>query len=221
MAETERSLRHAIVRVDGANWVEALTTPLDREATSLLRAWFDLGRPAVARGTTGRSPRVSVSLGVAFPPSRGRLRLAFSVGREAIRSVDPPPRLRAVIGCAPADWRQGLTRLEQEAQLKGLSFHTFGSLAWQFLTTMSYITARSDIDLLLYPRTEAALEDGVALLRTWQASQEVHADGEIVLPDGRAVAWREWDQRASLVLTKGPDGVALASRRELLGVFAS
>ncbi|MGH9162089.1 MAG: malonate decarboxylase holo-[acyl-carrier-protein] synthase [Vicinamibacteraceae bacterium] len=208
-----------MVRIDHARWATALTEPLHAEAAARLDEWFAAGRPAVARRGGCRSG-AGVSAGVALPPSSGRLRLAFSVDRAAIRSIDLPPRLRDVIGCAPASWRDGLRRLAREADARALSFRVFGSLAWQWSTAMRYVSARSDVDLLFSPETKAALEAGVVLLRAWQASHALRADGEIVFPDGRAVAWREWDACTSRVLTKSSVGVALASRGQLLRMLA-
>jgi phosphoribosyl-dephospho-CoA transferase len=220
MGADEAPQRHAIAAIDAVRWRAALTGALAEEHSTLLASWFGAGRPAVVTGARTGSVASIVPLGVPLPPSMGRLRIALSLRREAVRAVSPPPRLRTALACAPAAWRPGLASLEARASAAGVTFRTFGSLAWQFLTGLPYLTERSDVDLLFHPTTRTSLEAGVALLWEWQASHGLRADGEIVLPDGRAVAWREWLQPAAEVLAKGRTGVALVPRAELLRTLA-
>ena len=67
----------------------------------------------------------------------------------------------------------------------------------------------SDIDLLW---TAGSLDDvarGLAMLGAWEAQHALRADGELLLPDGDAVAWRELTRPVDRVLVKHQDRVSL------------
>ncbi len=55
---------------------------------------------------------------------------------------------------------------------------------------MRYITHSSDIDLLLQPATHAELHAGLLLMAGH--ARALPLDGEVIFPDGSAVAWKEW-----------------------------
>ncbi|MFA9219271.1 MAG: phosphoribosyl-dephospho-CoA transferase MdcG domain-containing protein, partial [Sphingomonadaceae bacterium] len=100
------------------------------------------------------------------------------------------------------------------------SLHTYGSCAMQALTGLSYLHPASDIDLLLYPADRQQLDAGLSLLAT--QAQSLPLDGEIIFPDGAAVAWKEWLQALannSRVLVKRLHTVQLAQPAALLAML--
>ena len=93
----------------------------------------------------------------------------------------------------------------------------FGSLLWQRRTSLSYLGAASDLDLL-WPVGDAG--PAWRLARGLAAAQEtlgpVRMDGEILLPDGGGVQWRELSRARREVLVKTLDGVELRPIDDLL-----
>ncbi len=60
----------------------------------------------------------------------------------------------------------------------------------------------------------------LAVITRWEHSYGLRADGEIVFPDGMAVAWREWSRPNDRVLAKRIDTVKLVKREVLVATFA-
>jgi phosphoribosyl-dephospho-CoA transferase len=87
---------------------------------------------------------------------------------------------------------------------------------WQVLTGECYLTARSDLDLC-WPVSEAQqAQTLVEELRHIEATSSVRLDGELRLPDGGGVAWREFaDRCVDEVLVKTLDGVSAMARGRL------
>ena len=77
-----------------------------------------------------------------------------------------------------------------------MELRVFGSVAWEALTGLRYLTPASDIDLLWWPADAAQVAEVIALLRAWESGHGIRADGEVEFDDGTAVAWREWDHVA-------------------------
>ena len=91
----------------------------------------------------------------------------------------------------------------------------FGALLWEHTTGLPYLTARSDLDLLWSisdERSAALLVEG---LRRLDADGPVRLDGELELPDGAAVNWRELANQSGEVLVKTMDGVEVRAKTGL------
>lgn len=150
-------------------------------------------------------------------------RIALVASTEDIARTAMPLLLSDATASAPDCWRSGLADLASAGESAGVTLRVFGSLAWQHLTGATCMTARSDIDLLFYPDSMQQLEDGLELLSV-HASQ-LPLDGEIVFPNGDAVAWKEWRQaRVSSagcrVLVKHLHGVRLVPVAGLLTLLS-
>jgi phosphoribosyl-dephospho-CoA transferase len=94
----------------------------------------------------------------------------------------------------------------------GITPRVFGALLWQHATGLSYLTARSDLDLLWSisdERTAASLVKGLFRL---DAEGPVRLDGELEVPDGAAVNWRELAQNGNQLLVKTMNGVEVRTR---------
>jgi phosphoribosyl-dephospho-CoA transferase len=181
------------------------------------RAWIEAGGPLVVTRQNGVAGalRERVALGLALP---GRVRIALALPRAALARIAPPPALAECIAAAPPRWRAPLAELDARAKSAGIMLRVFGSLAWQALCGLRYVDAASDVDLLWRPATRAQVEDGVAMLRDWERTSGIRADGEIVFGDDDAVAWREWAERdrAGRLLAKRLGEPVLRTPSELL-----
>ena len=95
----------------------------------------------------------------------------------------------------------------------------FGALLWEHATGLSYLTAQSDLDLLWSisdERSAALLVEGLLRL---DAGGPIRLDGELELPDGAAVNWRELAQsvanQGDELLVKTMDGVEVRTKAGL------
>ena len=132
-------------------------------------AWLAADRPlVVARQPCGAALPDSISVGLALPPAQGKHRISLVVAMQDIVRHTPPLRLADAIAHAPAGWQPALAELEAVAIQNDLELRVFGSLAWQALSGLNYMTPQSDIDLLWHPLSHMQLQQGIALLARWE-----------------------------------------------------
>lgn len=158
-----------------------------------------------------------VCLGIALPPdAQGRkLRVPIKAPRAEIRLVREPLELVDVLPTAPLHWQAALRVMTAEIRAQGLDMRVYGSLALQTLTRQPYLRDTSDIDILFRPANCLQLEQGMALLA--RHADFLPLDGEVLLGQDNAVAWKEWLQcmadsegdGAQRVLVKHLHGVQL------------
>lgn len=203
-----RPSRHARVWLDPSTWREHLRSAHDARSLHALAGWVAEGRPAVARRREA-SAGDACALAIALPLAQGRARIPFLVDPHTIVRVAQPLRLEDVIASAPPAWQAALSGLVMRGERFGTSFHAYGSLAWQHITGESCVTPQSDVDLLWAARDVAHIERTLALLIAWERESGLRADGELLLPDSRACAWRELLSRPERVLIKTDGGVAM------------
>ncbi len=208
-------VRHDLVWLDpaqaGALEVEAAFRP------AVVR-WLASGWPAVAARRVDGTRAGMTCLGIPLPPSRGRARIAFSAPARAMSRRRPPLRLAEVIASAPAERRVALEALHAEAHGLGIVLRVHGSFAWQHLTGEPYVTANSDLDLLLEAGSRWQLGAALRMLQLWELRTGLVADAEFQLPAG-GVAWRELVSGAEQVLVKQEAGVTLLARGELMATL--
>ena len=207
--------RHDLVWL-APSWQELLGSPLPPGAASRLADWFARGRPAVGCRRDPAGPP-GVALGVSLPGPAPRWRVGFTVAARAVAGRRAPPSLAEAIPSAPPPWHGPLAELDRSAGALGLAVSVYGSLAWQHVTGEAYVDHRSDVDLLLRPRTRAQLDGALALLARWDGRDGLRVDGEIVVGDERAVAGRGPASGRPRVLVKTGTSVALEPREDLLG----
>jgi phosphoribosyl-dephospho-CoA transferase len=169
-------------------------------------------------------PSDSIAVGLALPPAQGKRRIGLVVAMQDIVRHTPPLRLADAIIHAPAEWQPALAELEAAATRNDLELRVFGSLAWQALSGLNYMTLKSDIDLLWHPLSHMQLQQGIALLGRWEQTSGLRADGEVLFGGSSAVSWREWATLKSgddsRVLVKRVSSAELVDARELLGMLA-
>jgi phosphoribosyl-dephospho-CoA transferase len=161
-----------------------------------------------------------VRLGVPLPPNEGKQRLSLRVPMQHVVCHQSPLSLRDVItrldAHLPDDWRDALTALDtlQPARV-------FGAFAWQALTGLRCVQAGSDIDLLWPVPSPAQAPALLADLARWEQRHGCRADGEVLLPDGDAVSWRELAGDSAQLLVKALRDCRLQPRTELLQAWGA
>jgi phosphoribosyl-dephospho-CoA transferase len=199
--------RHDLVTLR-ADWPR-FAGALPDEAARQISLWQAAGHPFVVASRRHGDDEGGVRLGLAGP---GKTRLSFVTATAALASHQPPPQLAEMALACPPDWQPMLARLTALADEFDLTLRAFGSAMWQALTGQAYLSATSDLDLLIEPATSARREAGLAALAALKTP--VRLDGEIRLAGWGDVAWREWLGGAERVLLKTRQGPRLIARRE-------
>jgi phosphoribosyl-dephospho-CoA transferase len=204
--------RHHLVFVSAAAWRALLEQRGDLAGEALIAGWVAHGWPLVVRrALAGEAP--GLALGLPLPPSHGKRRLALTLPHDSLVSCAPPPLLRDALPAAPPAWHPALE------QLIALSpeMRVYGSLAWQFLTGLDYLTARSDLDMLLPAPRPAEAPLLIAALAAIEQSAPMRLDGELARDDGAGVNWRELHAGATEVLVKTACDARLQETQRFLG----
>jgi len=206
--------RQQLVRLSGAGWSRALDAPWDAGARAFLDVWAGRGLPlVVTRQPPADDDRVSI--GLPAPARFRRRRLALRIAPSDILRFDEFPPAEAATRLLPRTLPTAWRALLASLAACGCAPRVYGGYGWQALTRLAYVHADSDLDLLL-PVGSAAQADAVGrLLGDPLAWPGPRLDGELLFPDGAAIAWREWvahrEGRAAQVLVKRLRGVALES----------
>lgn len=174
--------------------------------------WFKQTRPFVV----GRQHATmeDVRLGFTLPDIRTRHRIEIFAPASAIQHVSVPPALVEMIAYAPQDWQALLRATVQSLGSVGLSARCYGSLVTQAISGEQCVRPQSDIDLLIECRTRTDIEHSLTVLLQ-HGSGTPRLDGEIRLPNGWAVAWRElalaMSKNTQQVMIKTNDDVRMVS----------
>ncbi len=163
-----------------------------------LRDWLALGHPLIVRRPCLSADAREVFLGLSLP---GKRRLACRMPADAIVCVDPPPVWQGDIFQAP-----------------GFSVRLFGSHAWQALTGLDYVTADSDLDLLLDISSLAEWE--ALLARGLDFPAHPRVDLEVVFRGDASFNWREYLAPSSDILVKSNRSVWLQRKDRLTALLA-
>jgi len=95
----------------------------------------------------------------------------------------------------------------------------FGSYAWQHLTGLSYVTEKSDVDLLLDIATSAEWRDFLSQNIALPASP--HIDLEIAFGGDASINWREYLGPTDDLLIKSNLRVWLERKNRLSSLLAT
>lgn len=216
--------RHDLVWLSDQGWRRARDMA-PAGCSDMIGMWRQADWPAIVRRADADLLPDQLSLGIAMPPrptDACKTRVGFRVQRCAISRISSPLSIAQIREATPESWRTFLDALDGEATGQGLTIRVYGSVALQALTRQSYLTAASDIDVLLRPVTHAQLHCGLDLLNSY--SRHLPLDGEVVFPSGQAVAWKElWAalraKSAHRVLVKEMHKVSLAATDDLLATM--
>lgn len=213
----EALARHSMVKASAAGWTAVMNRYPELASEPIIAGWAHAGRPLVVRRPACSDTAGLVPLGLPLPPNYGKRRIAISLTAADIVSSAPPPLLADAAAVAPARWRETidlLLRLLPETR-------AYGSLAWQHLTGLPYLSDRSDLDLL-WPLSSAD-ETRVLLSDIARIAKQapMRLDGEVTGPAG-GVQWRELTGTDECeVLVKGPAGVTTSTRAAFLAGHVS
>jgi len=202
--------RHQLVRLKSASWSELLHMRSDLAGEALLPGWADRGWPLIARrplpGEVG-----GYALGLPLPPSAGKRRIAINVRYEDVDAVSSLPHLLETIASAPAAWESSMHRLAALAERHAIEVRVFGSLAWQWLTGLTYLSPSSDLDVIWTLPSRERIATFLAELADIEAQAPMRLDGELIRADGSGVNWRELHAGAKDLALKTPVDVQLCS----------
>jgi phosphoribosyl-dephospho-CoA transferase len=151
-----------------------------------------------------------------LPPSAGKKRISFLVDIDQVASVTRPPSLQQARAYAPRNWWPALDRLDALALRHSVDVRVFGSLAWQSLTGLDYVTDRSDLDVLFEFHRETDIDRFVADVAAIETGAPMRLDGELMGAGGAAVNWREFHGGASELLVKSIERVVLLGRHQFI-----
>ncbi|BAU88665.1 phosphoribosyl-dephospho-CoA transferase [Methylorubrum populi] len=205
MAEAYR--RHDLLDVEPGAWAAAIAARADLAGVPHVAAWAEDGRPVILRRRNPGDEAGLIPVGLPLPPRDGKRRIGFALPPDAVRPRRPLLLAESRGACPPA-WAATLGALIALSECHGLAPRPFGSLLWQSLTGLPYLSERSDLDLLWPVRAAIppGLLDGLANI---DARAPMRLDGEILFPDGSGVNWRELHAAA-------PDDTVLVKHRDRL-----
>lgn len=181
--------RHDLLRIRPDVW-RIIFTGLPKHAkVDLLSDWAESGNPFILRRYLPGESHDCLPAGVPLPPSLGKQRIAISFALEDVASRVAPVSLRAAGSLVPPAWADTVSVLLNLGERYDAEPHVAGSLLWQGLTGLPYLTEASDLDLLwpLSAVRRPFLDELAAIDR----DSPVRLDGEVDLADGSAVNWRE------------------------------
>jgi phosphoribosyl-dephospho-CoA transferase len=211
--------RHDLVWLSAKGWDSLLRQASDPEALECLEHWFDQRLPLVVGRQEPRG--ADLSLGLAAPVRWQRRKLSLNAPCDCVIYHGRFPRALDVRTLLPVRLREGW--IELCSRLSGLATdpRVHGSYGWQRTTSLEYVTRQSDIDLHLSV-SDAAIADRVARCLEEFCWDGPRIDGELRLPGGGAVAWREWLRwrrgNTAEVLVKRLHSVVLERDTEWLGL---
>jgi phosphoribosyl-dephospho-CoA transferase len=214
-AAAESYRRHDLLDVTPGAWAAMLADRPDLTDVPQVADWALLRRPVILRrshpGEGGLVPA-----GLPLPPRDGKRRIGLVLPPEAVR-LRVPVALSATRAACPDAWDAVVAEVAALGEAHGLVPRAFGSLLWQSLTGLPYLSGTSDLDLL-WPVAGAVpggFLDGLAAI---DARAPMRLDGEMLLPDGGGVNWRELHEAApgEAVLVKHRDRLALREAGAIL-----
>jgi phosphoribosyl-dephospho-CoA transferase len=208
--------RHQLVRLFPTAWRDLLASRADLAPVPWLNEWADYGWPLIVRrrlpGETSDVP-----VGLPLPPSAGKQRITLQVRYEDIAATAPLPTISDVFVSAPPSWRQCLRQLVELAQSYRVRSSVCGSLAWQRLTGLDYLTPDSDLDMVWTVPHRDQIKRFLTELANIEACAPMRLDGELVREDGSSVNWRELHVGASEIAIKTATVVRLDSAAAFFG----
>jgi phosphoribosyl-dephospho-CoA transferase len=217
--------RHDLLHVAPDAWATALANCPSLADLPLIEAWADRGWPVIVRRRAEAEHSDLVPVGVPLPPADGKRRIALLLPLGGILQRSSPPLLRAAAAVADPGWRDTIVSLLALGARTGVEPAAFGSLLWQHLTGLSYLSPSSDLDVLWRVPAGFDVLSLVLSIAEIARAAPLRIDGEVVFPDGSAVNWRElWNAHRTAgratVLAKSMDGVRLVEIAALTGLMA-
>lgn len=212
--------RHQLAHLSPTGWRQILDREWDAVARACLIHWATHALPLVVtrQRMPGTAPGEPLALGLAAPACWERRSLALQVAAVDLAWLSEFPRLGQALAVLSRSHRAPLQALDRALQRHGVRAHVYGSAGWQQLTGLAYLHERSDLDLWLAVDGAAQADAAVHALQACDST--LRLDGELMFPDGSAVAWREWahwrEGQCTQVLVRRLHSVALEQNPEAL-----
>lgn len=186
--------RHQLAFVTADGWKHVLARTWSEPVQAGLAHWAAQGLPVVVTRQlpTRANPSGRIALGVCLPETWGRQRVALQLKPNQLSMFTEFPSLTASLGALSAVQRKAMRHLATSLAANHLQAQVYGSVGWQTVTGLPYLHDHSDIDLWLAVKDAHTADTAVGLLQQVEGLKR-RVDGELVFPDGSAVAWREWD----------------------------
>ena len=184
------------------------------EMVDAVEGWARASRPFVARAWTAAEaerPCDHVPLGLALFPCAGKKRLSFTAPAALVVRSEPPLPLRTAWSLLPSAHARAARKVLAAMEPHYAEVAVYGSAFWSYAAGELRMSDSSDLDLLLRPVPSVSFVNMLAMLGEVAAAAEVRLDGEVLLRDGGAIAWRELAMNPAQVLVKTDLGPELRS----------
>ena len=207
--------RHDLLHVAPDVWASVLALCPPLADLPLVGDWADRGWPVIVRRRGEVEDRHLIPVGVPLPPAAGKRRVALLIPPDGVLQRSLPPSLHAMANVADPGWRSTIDALLAVGARSGVEPSAFGSLMWQHLTGLAYLSPHSDLDVLWPLPADFDVHSLVCRIAAVQRHAPLRIDGEIIFPDGSAVNWRElWN-----ALRAADRGTVLAKTMESVRLF--
>jgi phosphoribosyl-dephospho-CoA transferase len=216
--------RHDLLRVTPAGWRATLraTAGLDclpAEPRQLVEDWAASGWPVIVRRPAEHEAADGIAIGLPLPPSLGKLRLGFTLASDClVERIERVP-LKEAADAAPVALHAQLGAAIALGARLSVPPAVFGALLWQHVTGLAYLRHQSDIDLIWPAPDKGVVHELLEGLGELDQTGPARVDGEIILPGGEGVNWRELrgevGRSGGMVLVKSMNGAELRCARHL------
>lgn len=206
--------RHRWVHVDPVAHVAIAASCSDAQLREHVADWLARGLPLISRARLAHD-YVAHPVGLCLK----RRRVALSVDASAVTNVEEPTVLAEVAETLAPRAAAAALALCHGARSLGFEPRAFGSASWQHRTGDTYLHATSDLDILAAPASRDALTSWLELLTELEPTSPMRLDGEVELPSGEAVNWRELAAAPRQVLLKSSQGARLAATHAVWELF--
>jgi phosphoribosyl-dephospho-CoA transferase len=215
--------RHDLLRVAPDVWASVLARCPSLADLPLVGSWADRGWPVIVRRRAEADDPALVPVGLPLPPAAGKRRIALLLSPDGVLRHSSPPLLRTAARVADPGWRSTIASLLALGASIGVEPSAFGSLLWQHQTGLTYLSPRSDLDVLWPVPPGFDVLSLVFRIAEVQRDAPLRIDGEVIFPEGIAVNWRElWmahrAANGASVLAKTMEGVRLLEVASLPGI---
>ena len=212
--------RHDLLRIRPDAWGAVFAALPEHAKSDVLSSWAENEYPFIVRRYLPGESNDSIPAGVPLPRYLGKQRIAVSFDPADIAGRVAPVSLCTARDLAPPAWSDTISALLDLGKRYDTEFHVIGSLLWQQLTGLPYLTETSDLDLLW--SSAAVCRHFLEELAVIDRHSPIRLDGECVLSDGSAVNWRELHgclekMEEGTVLVKSMTGIKVQPAATLLG----
>jgi phosphoribosyl-dephospho-CoA transferase len=204
--------RHDLFWIRVAQWDTFLSARPDIPRYPVLSEWAQLNRPVIVRRTAPGEIVDGVPFGLPLPPAQGKSRIAGLLPVACISRRGSPPLLADAARSSPKAWRHTIDRIVELSP----DARSYGSLAWQDMTGLPYLSSTSDLDVIWRHDDACTTELRLAQIEKIARAAPMKIDGEIINSAGIAVPWRELLLGSPTVIGKRIDGAGIMTRAEFL-----